>query len=248
MSLPVPFSFTNASSFSCLVFQPLWLVGNQLPVVDVLPWTHERRWFLIDAKAVLIFLVHGFGAKNNSCSKVKNIVNIAPCGPWNQGQRSDSCYLSEPLFSHLWNAHNKFRLAPWTVWLSWLEFHPVHKSVVSLIPGQGTYLRCGFDAQSGLLPEVANWWVPLTLMFLSFTSRRNKFRLVFLMGVNSCSQTGGPMCLCSASTLCGQGALGSGTLPHHLVCVHLLYLPASGLWWAVLHSELKAAHFSLTSP
>ena len=30
-------------------------------------------------------------------------------------------------------------------WLRWLEHRPVYQKVTGLIPGQGTYLGCGFD-------------------------------------------------------------------------------------------------------
>ena len=32
-------------------------------------------------------------------------------------------------------------------WFSWLECHPVHRKVMGSIPGQGTYLGCGFHPQ-----------------------------------------------------------------------------------------------------
>ena len=38
-------------------------------------------------------------------------------------------------------------------WLRWLEHHVVHQKVVGLIPGQGTYLDCGFGPQSGSVQE-----------------------------------------------------------------------------------------------
>ena len=39
--------------------------------------------------------------------------------------------------------------APWPLWLSWLECCPMQQKVVGSIPGEGTYLGCGFDPQSG---------------------------------------------------------------------------------------------------
>ena len=38
-------------------------------------------------------------------------------------------------------------------WRSWLERHPAHQHVVSLIPGQGTYLGCRFNPPSGCVLE-----------------------------------------------------------------------------------------------
>ena len=49
-------------------------------------------------------------------------------------------------------------------WLSWLKRHPIHQKVVGSIPGQGTFLGCGFDPQMGCV-QVCNWLVFLTLMF-----------------------------------------------------------------------------------
>ena len=49
-------------------------------------------------------------------------------------------------------------------WLSWLEHLPVHKKVVGLTPGQGTYLGWRLDPQSGRVPEASDQ------MFLSYTN------------------------------------------------------------------------------
>ena len=53
-----------------------------------------------------------------------------------------------------------YSLLPWPVWLSRLEYLPVNKNVVGLIPGQGTGLGCG--SPIGALMR-GNW-----SMFLSF--------------------------------------------------------------------------------
>ena len=41
-------------------------------------------------------------------------------------------------------------------WLSWLEHHPRHQSVLSSVPGQGIYLGCRFDPQLGHIPEATH--------------------------------------------------------------------------------------------
>ena len=38
---------------------------------------------------------------------------------------------------------------PGRVAVSWLEHRPIHQKAVGLIPGQSTYLGCGFNPQSG---------------------------------------------------------------------------------------------------
>ena len=43
--------------------------------------------------------------------------------------------------------HLKVKLAL-AGWHGWLECRPVHQKVAGLIPGQGTYLDCGFDPWS----------------------------------------------------------------------------------------------------
>ena len=40
--------------------------------------------------------------------------------------------------------------------LSCVECHPLHQKVAGLIPGQGTYLGCGFNPQSGCVWEATN--------------------------------------------------------------------------------------------
>ena len=54
-------------------------------------------------------------------------------------------------------------------WLSFLEHCPVHLKVTGSIPGQGTYLGCKFDPQSGCIWEATNRYFSLTLMFLSLS-------------------------------------------------------------------------------
>ena len=49
------------------------------------------------------------------------------------------------------------------------ECHPVHQNVAGSIPGQGTYLGCGFNSQSGCLWETINQCSSLTLMSLSLS-------------------------------------------------------------------------------
>lgn len=34
-------------------------------------------------------------------------------------------------------------------WLTWLKHHPVYQKDVGSIPGQDTYLGCGFNTQLG---------------------------------------------------------------------------------------------------
>ena len=53
---------------------------------------------------------------------------------------------------------------PWQVWLSWLEHHSVNCNVAGSIPGQGTYLGCGFGPQAGCMQECSR------PMFLSHIS------------------------------------------------------------------------------
>ena len=57
--------------------------------------------------------------------------------------------------------------------LSWLENHPVHQKVVGSIPGQGTYLGCRLDPQSGCVPEETDWCFFLSLS-LSKTKKPKK--------------------------------------------------------------------------
>lgn len=47
-------------------------------------------------------------------------------------------------------------------WLYWLEHRPVHQKAEGLIPGQGSYLGCGFDAQLGCVQERTNRCFSLT--------------------------------------------------------------------------------------
>ena len=47
------------------------------------------------------------------------------------------------------------------VWLSWLDCHPIHQQVGSLIPGQDAHLDCGFSPQLGCI------WEGNQLVFLS---------------------------------------------------------------------------------
>ena len=43
------------------------------------------------------------------------------------------------------------------VWLSWLECGPINRKVMSSIPGQGTYLGCGFDPPSKHMLGLQLW-------------------------------------------------------------------------------------------
>ena len=45
----------------------------------------------------------------------------------------------------------KIILAPWPVWLRWLEHCPIDQRVTSSIPSHGTCLDYGFSPQSGLI-------------------------------------------------------------------------------------------------
>ena len=47
---------------------------------------------------------------------------------------------------------NEEEIKPLLVWLSWLECCPVHQKVGGFIPGQGTYLGCGFNPWSQSQP------------------------------------------------------------------------------------------------
>ena len=50
-------------------------------------------------------------------------------------------------------------------WLHWFEHSPIHQKVVGSIPGQGTYLGCGFHPHSGHIQEATNqcFFLPLFL-------------------------------------------------------------------------------------
>ena len=58
----------------------------------------------------------------------------------------------------MWNVGYKIMRRSWSVWLSWLEGHPLYWKVVGLIPGQGTYPSYGFDPQwRGTYKVATNW-------------------------------------------------------------------------------------------
>ena len=63
-------------------------------------------------------------------------------------------------FLHRWipTTIPAFKNFPWALarWLSWLEHSLVHQKVADSIPGQGTYLGCGFDPWLGHIWEAAN--------------------------------------------------------------------------------------------
>ena len=48
-------------------------------------------------------------------------------------------------------------------WLSWLEHLPIHQNFADSVPGQGTYLGCGFDPQLRCEKEATNWYFSLSL-------------------------------------------------------------------------------------
>ena len=54
-------------------------------------------------------------------------------------------------------------------WLSWLVRRPIHQKVAGSIPGQGMYLGCEFDPQSGRVWEATNQYFSPTSMFLSLS-------------------------------------------------------------------------------
>ena len=69
-----------------------------------------------------------------------------------------------------WKRHlifKKWSRWPWLVWLpvwlSWLEHCPEHQKAGGLIPGQGTYLSCGFNTWSWRAWEATNWCFSLSL-------------------------------------------------------------------------------------
>ena len=69
-----------------------------------------------------------------------------------------------------WEQHGEwvlFGYMLWPAWLTWLEHCPVHQKVTGLIPGQGTYVGCRFDAQPVCVQEATKWCFSLTLIFLS---------------------------------------------------------------------------------
>ena len=105
--------------------------------------------------------------------------NPGVCDPsmWDWKQLSDfSCDDTEAVLQHLfsiWTVPNGPKKTTWlrfgsfkdieaalAGWLSWLELHPVHQKVVSLIPSQGMYLGGRFDSLSAHRLGVAqapNW-------------------------------------------------------------------------------------------
>ena len=53
--------------------------------------------------------------------------------------------------------------------LSWLEHRPIHQKVVSLMPGQDTYLGCQFGPWWGCVWAKTDRCFSLTWMFLSLS-------------------------------------------------------------------------------
>ena len=64
-------------------------------------------------------------------------------------------------------AHKKKYCLAMARWLGWLEHHPIHQKVAGSIPGQGTYLGCGFDLRSGRVWEATDRCFSITSTFLS---------------------------------------------------------------------------------
>ena len=60
-----------------------------------------------------------------------------------------------------------FLHVPWPGWLSWLERHPVHQSIVGPIPDPCTCLNCGFNPWSRHVQEATSRRFSPSSMFLS---------------------------------------------------------------------------------
>lgn len=85
MLLPVLFHSTNTPSFSYLVFQPFKRLCSQFLILNSSLWNTRENDFLLIQRwhwNLCPWLFWG-RRENKSCSKVKTVVNVAPCWPCN---------------------------------------------------------------------------------------------------------------------------------------------------------------------